>query len=389
MVRVCSAVLVLLSLLAGALLHSGNTDGNGGHYDSSTGTYHFHHGYPAHQHRDTNGDGKPDCPYDFKDMTSSSGGGGYYFQSDTETSAPDPAESGHAGEAMSAIVLVVAFVSSAASALLLIDQKRKYESLSCTVQTANDQIHSIVRSRPDPGEVPAPQCNYARIDDTISRERSLEQCVIAAQAQYSSDTERVWSKTKKIALVHAISMILFLAAFLYRTLIEGDVWRSLLVALVLSAVEIAVVGAILASGFSAQDSSVKKQMKEAEQKASRDLKEQLTKSYADRRAFLGIPNYVRFVDELPVDTIKDSPLLPYGTMTRFVSVSTGKRFHLMHGCSGATFPVHLYPALLGERYSYCSKCAASDARAAVPQWYLYHLKLNQIETELQKENGHE
>lgn len=38
--------------------HSGKTDSNGGHYDSSTGKYHYHHGYSAHQHK--NGV----CPYD-------------------------------------------------------------------------------------------------------------------------------------------------------------------------------------------------------------------------------------------------------------------------------------------------------------------------------------
>lgn len=40
-----------------ATAHSGRTDSNGGHYDSSTGKYHYHHGYPAHQHE--NGV----CPY--------------------------------------------------------------------------------------------------------------------------------------------------------------------------------------------------------------------------------------------------------------------------------------------------------------------------------------
>lgn len=30
--------------------HPGRTDSNGGHYDRSTGEYHYHHGYPAHQH---------------------------------------------------------------------------------------------------------------------------------------------------------------------------------------------------------------------------------------------------------------------------------------------------------------------------------------------------
>lgn len=54
---------VFLSIIP---LHSGRTDANGGHYDRSTGEYHYHHGYPAHQHE--NGI----CPYDFNDQTRSS-----------------------------------------------------------------------------------------------------------------------------------------------------------------------------------------------------------------------------------------------------------------------------------------------------------------------------
>jgi len=50
--------------------HSGRTDGNGGHTDSDTGEYHYHHGYPAHDHYDIDDDGDLDCPYDFDDKTS-------------------------------------------------------------------------------------------------------------------------------------------------------------------------------------------------------------------------------------------------------------------------------------------------------------------------------
>ena len=46
--------------------HPGRTDSNGGHYDKSTGEYHYHHGYSAHQHE--NGE----CPYDFDDNTNHS-----------------------------------------------------------------------------------------------------------------------------------------------------------------------------------------------------------------------------------------------------------------------------------------------------------------------------
>lgn len=67
-----------------AFAHAGKTDSKGGHYDYSTGEYHYHHGYPAHKH--TNGK----CPYDFDDKTGESSGssssGSYYSQ--TYTSAP-------------------------------------------------------------------------------------------------------------------------------------------------------------------------------------------------------------------------------------------------------------------------------------------------------------
>ena len=51
-----------------AFAHPGNTDSKGGHTDSSTGEYHYHHGYPAHQH--TGGV----CPYDFDDQTGRNSG---------------------------------------------------------------------------------------------------------------------------------------------------------------------------------------------------------------------------------------------------------------------------------------------------------------------------
>lgn len=57
--------IVLLILIGACTLtvfaHSGRTDEDGGHYDSSTGEYHYHHGWPAHSH-----DGGK-CPYNFED----------------------------------------------------------------------------------------------------------------------------------------------------------------------------------------------------------------------------------------------------------------------------------------------------------------------------------
>ena len=67
-------IIGLVAVLASfTVLHQGKTDSNGGHYDHSAGEYHYHHGYPAHDHYDMNGDGIVDCPYNFKDKTNNKG----------------------------------------------------------------------------------------------------------------------------------------------------------------------------------------------------------------------------------------------------------------------------------------------------------------------------
>lgn len=50
-------VMAAAILTVPVLAHSGRTDSSGGHWDRSNGTYHYHHGYPAHQHPDGV------CPY--------------------------------------------------------------------------------------------------------------------------------------------------------------------------------------------------------------------------------------------------------------------------------------------------------------------------------------
>ena len=61
------ACLILPTVVLVTSAHSGRTDGSGGHTKHSTGEYHYHHGYSAHDHYDIDGDGKKDCPYDFHD----------------------------------------------------------------------------------------------------------------------------------------------------------------------------------------------------------------------------------------------------------------------------------------------------------------------------------
>ncbi len=76
-------VAVLLICVSSAA-HSGRTDSNGGHRDSSTGEYHYHHGYPAHQHE--NGV----CPYDYDDRTGWNSGSSSSSESSSETQSYIP-----------------------------------------------------------------------------------------------------------------------------------------------------------------------------------------------------------------------------------------------------------------------------------------------------------
>ena len=62
----CAVLSVLFMIPSSA--HSGGTDANGGHYKN--GEYHYHHGYPAHQHVDG------ECPYDFVVMAAKNSNGG-------------------------------------------------------------------------------------------------------------------------------------------------------------------------------------------------------------------------------------------------------------------------------------------------------------------------
>lgn len=74
LLKLLLALALCLILSVSVFAHPGGTDSSGGHYRGNTGEYHYHHGYPAHQHYDKDGDGILDCPYDFDDKTGSSSG---------------------------------------------------------------------------------------------------------------------------------------------------------------------------------------------------------------------------------------------------------------------------------------------------------------------------
>lgn len=82
-------VVIIVFISIGVLFHPGRTDEDGGHTDHSTGEYHYHHGYPAHQHPD----GK--CPYEdqkpvYTHHESNSGSSKSFTPTHTHVSTPAP-----------------------------------------------------------------------------------------------------------------------------------------------------------------------------------------------------------------------------------------------------------------------------------------------------------
>ena len=67
-------LLILSLMILPVSAHPGRTDDSGGHHDSSTGEYHYHHGHSAHQHEGLDGDGLLEFPYNFDDQTGSHSG---------------------------------------------------------------------------------------------------------------------------------------------------------------------------------------------------------------------------------------------------------------------------------------------------------------------------
>ena len=115
--RFSLALLLLLRplCLSVAQAHPGKTDGNGGHYDRSTGEYHYHHGYPAHQH--PNGQ----CPYDFDDRTGWNSG-----SSSSGSTKSSPVY--HKNYAMPILVASSILIVGAAIAICEIHDRRKQRS---------------------------------------------------------------------------------------------------------------------------------------------------------------------------------------------------------------------------------------------------------------------
>lgn len=160
-IAVFFVVSLLLPLLALAVFsHPGRTDSYGGHYNRSTGEYHYHHGYPAHQHTDGV------CPYDYDNKTASeeataddsdddydsfSGSGKYttetqYALMTAKDKKPTDSESFFLlsdPEFLIFASLVVVSIAALAMAIVLRQKSKKIKDLNGSIAHYNYEINRI------------------------------------------------------------------------------------------------------------------------------------------------------------------------------------------------------------------------------------------------------
>lgn len=201
-VRVGIAVaLVALIYVVPVLAHSGRTDSQGGHYDSETGEYHFHHGYPAHQHYDIDGDGKPDCPYDFVDKTGSRSG------SSSGSSAKAAKDSGAKAQTTQAAAeledregitsAIVGWCTAGVATLAAFALWRKGEAEGKAHNEAMDGLRKTLRQETSKVEA------QAKLIDTFGqREREQQAEILALKQENTAKQEEADKAKRELARQH-------------------------------------------------------------------------------------------------------------------------------------------------------------------------------------------
>ena len=123
-----AALLISIILIIAVSAHSGRTDSKGGHTDHSTGQYHYHHGYSAHQH--TNGE----CPYDFKDKTNHSSSNSNNLATTSEDKEL---------RAFWWITIILAIAAGIAILIIKIIDNRTISKLNTEISSKDSEIRSL------------------------------------------------------------------------------------------------------------------------------------------------------------------------------------------------------------------------------------------------------
>lgn len=345
--------------------HPGRTDSRGGHYNRSTGEYHYHHGYPAHQHPDGV------CPYDFDDRTGHSSGSSNKISRDQE-----PDLNSQLKNAQAKLNTVTMQLNSANEDL---KKTQRYLGYAIAIFSALGipavwfLYHSIKDNKKHASDLQALQetnkrlqeeCSRLKQTDWIDKLNQMEQqknTLMQSNDELQTQINALQKELKDIKLFY--SSLQYEKAKLDHTKqqLEFHIER-------------------LQNDLAKTQQVLQRTLTAAKQEAeySSSLRSQLESLTTDALSFpkeflykAGVPNGVTFDSNyLPHYYVKPSV---EKHMRVYIS-PTGKCYHRVFGCSGATIQVHLFT--VADKYIPCERCIPYEARNyKIPNWYYEFLQL--------------
>lgn len=338
-------LILLVLCVTPASAHPGRTDSQGGHYDRSTGQYHWHHGMSAHQHYDMDGDGILDCPYTFKGTTAATTSPDIYTTTITtapatfstwattawtspSTSTPDTAAKEGGNDPM------IGWIVSAALVIALYGSSKSHEKESNLdlerIRKQNQEISALKK------ELEAKSQQLTDLDEETQRKlaelfessKDRETQLLTEKQQLQSVYDSVSQKLESILTAADPE--------------EGQSPQQHAVALV--------------AKISALEDTVSEK-NEKIQELCYELDKHIRREAAPSEVFFAS-------DGLPI--LCKSLAKKYGDYTAYLNRKS-EIYHLDPSCAPAGSPVvHLFN--VPRNYRACSRCALGISRS-IPDWY--------------------
>ena len=363
-----------------AFAHAGKTDSNGGHTDHSSGDYHYHHGYSAHDHYDMDGDGIKDCPYNFDDKTNHNSGGS--VNGDGSGSANKPNKDANEDKnipwgtiaLISSSIIIFVMASFVLFSLLKYPHYSKQSIVNIFIKKSNAIINTPFNIKVE-SEI---QQNYLYVDHIVETKQKLDDHLDKAEKSYKEKTSRISRFVNICVWVSAITFTIFLLTVLC-SFLDSELWMLWLsVSTIFTLFIFLWIDLRLFSFQEKNDHLFLDKIKSHTQKNVHLLYSDLVEKATDLYQFLGIPSNIPLNEQSPPgeSSIRSRS---YGPLTRYITPS-GNCFHKKRGCSSSFLPVNVYELIYKKQhFKPCSKCcSAEDCNIVLPQWYIYYIKTTGI-----------
>lgn len=345
-------LILLVLCVTPASAHPGRTDSQGGHYNRSTGEYHWHHGMSAHQHYDMDGDGILDCPYTFKGTTSTTSSPDIYTTTITtapatfstwettawtspSTSAPaTAAKKGGNGP-------MIGWIVSAALVIALYGSSKSHEKESNLdferIRKQNQEINALKK------ELEAKSQQLTDLDEETQRKLAeLFENSTDRETQYRAEIDNLKEESARRILEYDSVSQKLESILTAAEPEEGQSPQQHAVALV--------------SKISALEDTVSEK-NEKIQELCYELDKHIRREAAPSEVFFAS-------DGLPI--LCKSLAKKYGDYTAYLNQKS-EIYHLDPSCAPAGSPVvHLFN--VPRNYRACSRCALGISRS-IPDWY--------------------